>query len=144
MIAHAMPSTRPIPDTFLEALSHAIASERQLIDELAQVILRQREAVAADDLQAVDDSVFATHRLLIALGEVRKRRHSLNRLFGYSEDVGGEVVGGAFGAQMPPQLRSEHDALRQAARRLSKEIGINRGMLKKALATSDECGQVVY
>lgn len=147
MIAHTSVTPRAIPATFLDALENALTSERRLIDELTQVILRQRRAVGVDDLPAVNDTVFATHRLLIALSEVRKRRRSLTRLFGYDEDAGQETTAnvlagtsahsaGNVTSQMPAQLQKEHDALRQAARVLSKEIGVNRRLLRRLLDTS--------
>ncbi|HEU4629165.1 MAG TPA: hypothetical protein VFS08_05445, partial [Gemmatimonadaceae bacterium] len=57
----------------LAALVDAHHSERKLIEDLASIMRRQRSAVAEDDLQGVDDSVFATHRVLVTLGEARRR-----------------------------------------------------------------------
>ena len=45
-------------------------------------------AVGDDDLQRVDDSVFATHRVLVTLNEARRRRRTLNTLIGQREDIG--------------------------------------------------------
>lgn len=144
MIASPSVNVRPIPTTFLDALSHALTAERQLIDELTQVILRQRAAVGVDDLPAVNDSVFATHRLLIALAEVRKRRRSLTRLFGYDGESATDSVRSSMTTQMPLQLRREHTALRQAARQLSKEIGVNRRLLRRLLDTNESGATVVH
>ena len=47
----------------IDSLADALVAERRLIDDLLGVIYRQRDAVAADDLQAIEDSMFATHRL---------------------------------------------------------------------------------
>lgn len=41
----------------VEVLADSMASETRLIDELIAIMRRQRQAVAMDDLQAVDDSV---------------------------------------------------------------------------------------
>jgi flagellar biosynthesis/type III secretory pathway chaperone len=131
------PMTRPVPPAALEALTEALASEHKLIDELTTVMLRQREAVSVDDLQAVDDSVFATHRLLLNLGEARKRRRSINKMLGYTEELGVRQLGEVLGAQMTPRLHTERDELQDAARRLSKEIDINRRILREALANSE-------
>jgi hypothetical protein len=128
------PSGRPVP---LDALTDALTSERKLIEELTTVILRQRDAVAVDDLQAVDDSVFATHRLLLTLGEARKRRRSINQLLGCPEELGVRQLGDALGTAMTPALRDQRDQLQDAARRLSKEIDINRRILREALANSE-------
>jgi flagellar biosynthesis/type III secretory pathway chaperone len=138
-----LPSTRPVPPAALEALTDALVSEHKLIDELTVVMLRQRSAVGVDDLQAVDDSVFATHRLLLTLGEARKRRRAINRMLGYDEDLGVRQLGDVLGAQMTPRLRTERDELQDAARRLSKEIEINRRILREALAHSENFVRVM-
>ena len=134
---HGPAAHHPVPPGALDALSEALASEKLLIDELTVVMLRQRAAVGVDDLQAVDDSVFATHRLLLTLGEARKRRRSINRLLGYDEELGVRQLGEALGAHMTAQLTSEREQLQDAARRLSQEIDINRRILREALANSD-------
>lgn len=130
-------SSAPVPPAALEALSEALLSERKLIDDLTEIVLRQRAAVAVDDLQAVDDSVFATHRLLLTLGEARKGRRSINAMAGCREETGVKHLEEALGPWMTPQLRSAREELQVAAARLSREIGINRRILREAIANSD-------
>ncbi|MEO6864839.1 MAG: flagellar export chaperone FlgN [Gemmatimonadaceae bacterium] len=130
-------SNAPVPPAALEALSEALRSERKLIDDLTEIVLRQRAAVAVDDLQAVDDSVFATHRLLLTLGEARKGRRSINAMVGCREETGVKHLEEALGSLMTPQLRSAREELQVAAGRLSREIGINRRILREAIANSD-------
>src|SRR5215207_5907568 len=72
--AAALPAPGAHAPATLLALVDALGSERRLVDELTATMRRQRAAVAVDDLQAVDDSVFATHRLLATLGQARQRR----------------------------------------------------------------------
>jgi len=129
--------SRLVPPAVLEALSDAIESEKKLIDELITVILSQRAAVGTEDLQAVDDSVFATHRLLLTLGEARRRRRSINQLLGFPEDLAVRELDAKLGPQMTPRLRLRRDELRDAAHRLSGEIDINRRVLRQALAHSE-------
>jgi hypothetical protein len=131
------PVTRPVPPAALEALTDALVAEHKLIDELIEVMLRQRQAVGVDDLQAVDDSVFATHRLLLTLGEARKRRRAINRMLGFNEETGVRQLSDVLGTQMTPRLRTERDELQNAARKLSTEIEINRRILREALAHSE-------
>lgn len=126
-----------IPPAALEALSKALVSEKKLIEDLIDVVLAQRSAVGVDDLQAVDDSVFATHRLLLTLGEARKRRRSINEMIGCREDTGVRQLDAALGPWMTPKLRAERDELQDAARTLSREIEINRRILREALANSE-------
>ncbi|MGI8766455.1 MAG: flagellar protein FlgN [Gemmatimonadaceae bacterium] len=130
-------SVPAIPPAALEALSKALVSERKLIDDLISVVLTQRSAVGVDDVQGVDDSVFATHRLLLTLGEARKRRRSINEMLGCSEDTGVRQLDAALGPWMTPKLRTERDGLQDSARILSREIEINRRILREALANSE-------
>ncbi|HEV2642835.1 MAG TPA: flagellar export chaperone FlgN, partial [Candidatus Elarobacter sp.] len=127
----------PVPPAALDALSQALTTERKLVDELTAVMLRQRNAVATDDLQAVDDSVFATHRLLLTLGEARKRRRSINRILGCQEETGVKQLEEALGPWMTPALRAVREELQSAARTLSKEIETNRRILREAIANSE-------
>jgi hypothetical protein len=130
-------STAPVSPAALDALSEALLSERKLIDDLTDVVLRQRAAVAADDLQAVDDSVFATHRLLLTLGEARKGRRSINAMAGCKEETGVKHLEEALGQWMTPRLRDAREELQIAAARLSREISINRRILREAISNSD-------
>jgi len=124
-----MPSTlSPI-----DSLSEALATERRLIDELLAVIRRQRTAVADDDLRGIEDSMFATHRLLVTLSEAKCRRRTLNTLLGQSEDVGILALDRVLGARMTAELRAERDGLHQAARSLSREVAVNRELLRDAM-----------
>lgn len=121
----------------IDALTDALTAERKLIGELTDVMLRQRSAVGADDLQAVDDSVFATHRLLLTLGEARKRRRGINTLLGWKEDAGVKQLDDLLGDAMSNRLREERDELQTAARQLSREIEINRRVLREALSNNE-------
>ena len=55
------PQTSPAA---VDALANAVTTEIRLLEDLIGIMRRQREAVAVDDLSSVDDSVFATHRIL--------------------------------------------------------------------------------
>jgi hypothetical protein len=85
----------------------------------------------------VDDSVFATHRLLLTLGEARKRRRSINRILGCQEETGVKQLEDALGPWMTPELRASREALQEAARTLSKEIESNRRILREAIASNE-------
>jgi hypothetical protein len=130
-------SNAPVPAAALSALADALLAERKLIDDLTETVLRQRTAIAVDDLQAVDDSVFATHRLLLTLGEARKGRRSINAMAGCKEETGVKHLEDALGPWMTDDLRSAREELQVAAARLSSEIGINRRILREAIANSD-------
>ena len=122
----------------LAALIDAHHSERRLLDELIAIMARQRSAVAADDLQGVDDSVFATHRILVTLGEARRRRRSINTLLGGSDELDAQSLAEAFGGQIPTALQEARDGLRGAATTLAREVDVNRRVLREALDHGDE------
>jgi hypothetical protein len=131
-----LPVTRTVVSP-VDSLTEALRSERRLIDELIAVMKRQRTAVGDDDLQAVDDSVFATHRVLVTLSEARRQRRNLNTLIGQREDLGIHALDEALGPRMTPALRIARDELHSAARSLSREVALNRRILREALAAGD-------
>jgi len=133
--------TLPVQRTVLspvDSLTDALKTERRLLDELIAVMRRQRDAVGHDDLQAVDDTVFATHRVLVTLSEARRRRRTLNTLIAQREDVGIHTLDEILGPRMTPALRDARDELHDTARLLSREVAINRRILRDALANGDE------
>jgi FlgN protein len=133
-----------VPGTTIEALTDALSSEWRLLQDLIAIMRRQREAVARDDLQAVDESVYATQRVLLTLGEARRRRRSLNRLMGEAEDAGLRRLDDVLGEQMTDALRAVRDGLIAAALELSKEVEINRRVLRQALAAGDDYVRALY
>jgi FlgN protein len=137
----AHPSRSVAPDApaisaktvLLTALADAFAAERRQVETLRDTILRQRDGVARDDVTAVDDSVFAMQRTLVTLQVARRQRRAIcRRIFG-SEDTPLRDLDSALGADMTDALRTERDALLAAARRLARDIEINRRVLQQAL-----------
>jgi len=127
----------PAGEPSLAMLADSMESETRLIKDLNSIMRRQRRAVAEDDLQAVDDSVFATHRVLATLTEARRRRHAINRMFGEREDRSVSGLEDLLGPRMTPALGLLRDALQGAAKALSEEVSVNRDILRCALAGGD-------
>jgi hypothetical protein len=131
----AFPS-RPIMSTAvaysfpIDSLAEALHAERRLLDGLSGVVRRQRAAVATDDLDAVSDCVFATHRMLVTLREARSHRRSIGALIGLpgGADSGGgtDSLERALGARMTPAIRAARDELHAAARALARELAASR------------------
>lgn len=121
-----------------EMMIDALRAERRLVEELVAIMRRQRLAVSGDDLQAVDDSVFATHRVLVTLGEARRRRQTLNRMLGEREDLSLDALDDVLGTRMTSDVRDARDALRAAALLLSQEVAVNRTLLREALANGEQ------
>ena len=122
----------------LAALLDALRTEQRLVDDLAAIMRRQRAAVGGDDLETVDDTVFATHRLLATLGQARLRRRQLGRLVAGSDDVPiRHLREHAVAIADEPRsgaLRDACDALLAGATALAREVDINRRVLREALA----------
>lgn len=132
------------PAATIAALTHVIQSESRLLQELLTVMQRQRDAVAVDDLQSVEESVYSTHRVLHTLNEARRRRRSLNRMLGESDDLSIRELDNVLGMRMPDELRKARDELEMLARALSNEVDVNRRVLRQALATGDEYVRTLY
>ena len=67
---------------------------------------QQRASVAVDDIDGVDQSTFATHRILATLGQARTRRRQLNVLLGGNEDCTLRELEDMLGDQVDERLRS--------------------------------------
>lgn len=113
-----------------EALADTLASEARLLDELSGLLRRQRAAVAADSLEEIEDSVYNTHRILMTLGEARRRRVALVDLLG-------------AGVREGP-LRGSFDRLRDAALALGMEVEVSREILRQAMQGSEELIRAAY
>jgi len=135
----ARPSVKPRPMTpaARDALLDALRSERKLLDELVATLRRQRSAVGTDDLQAVDDSVFATHRILATLGQARVRRRQINRLIIGVEELPARDLETVLGEGMDDVLRGARDELQASAAVLAREVDVNRRVLRDALSSGD-------
>jgi hypothetical protein len=136
--ALAVEALAPANPPSIDSLADALASERRLFDELIAIMHRQREAVSAGDRQGVDDTVFATHRVLATLTEARRRRRALNRMLGEREDLPIESLDEVLGARMTDLLRARRGELQGSARALSREVRVNRRLLRKAFAGSTD------
>ncbi len=122
--------------SMLDALHDALNTERRLLDDLVLQMRRQRNAVGADDIDSVDESVFATHRILATLGQARQRRRQLNELLGGTADMPLRELEARIGPQLDDRLREARQRLQAAAETLSREVGMNRKLLREALATN--------
>lgn len=122
----------------IAALHDALVSERRLLDELIAQMRRQRAAVGSDDIQGVDDSTFATHRILATLGQARQRRRQLNVLVGGSEEMTLREVEDVLGDLVDDRFREARLHLQQAADTLSREVSMNRRLLREALTSTDQ------
>lgn len=119
------------------SLQGALDAEMRLLDDLADVLGRQRRGVAADDLEAVDDSVFAAHRVIRTLEEARRRRRALLAILTGDEDTPLEQLEDSLGDDAAADLLRSRDALLDTARSLSRQIELNRRVLRHALTSGE-------
>jgi flagellar biosynthesis/type III secretory pathway chaperone len=133
MGSYGAPSTA----TTVAALTDVLRSECRLLKELLVVLQRQREAVSTDNLQAVEESVYATHRVLHTLSEARRRRRTINRMLGESDDLSIRGIEDVLGVEMPDDLRKTRDELELLAQALTSDVDTNRRVLRDALAAGD-------
>ncbi len=134
----------PRRETAIEVLSDVLGTERRLLEELMNVMQQQRAAVAADDLQALDDSVFATYRVLATLGEARRRRKTVNRLLGGEEDMNVNDLEEILGDRATPTVIDARNALQDAAVSLSHEVDINKQVLRTAMDNGNDYVQKLF
>ena len=130
--------------TAMEALADAVVSEIRLLEDLIGVMRRQRQAVGEDDLQAIDDSVYATHRVLVTLAEARRRRRSLSQLVAGVDDFPLRDLEQLLGDTMIDELRNARDGLHAAALTLSQEVEMNRHVLREAMAAGSDYVRSLY
>lgn len=137
----AVRSLRPTPVAHTlgtaTALIDALGDETRLLESLAAIMRAQRDAVSTDDIDAVDQSVFATHRVLVNLSEARRRRRQLNSLLGESDDLSVPALEAFFGGEPPAAVRVAADHLAEAGRGLQREVEINRRVLRSAIERGD-------
>ena len=134
----------PRRESAVEVLSDVMGTERKLLEELVHVMQQQRAAVAADDLQALDDSVFATYRVLATLGEARRRRKSVNRLLGEAEDMNVNDLEEILGDRATPAVIAARNALQAAAVALSGEVDANKQVLRLAMENGNDYVQKLF
>lgn len=136
--APTLPHYAPPTTALIDALYDALNSERRLLDDLIAQMRQQRSAVGSDDIQGVDDSTFATHRILATLGQARQRRRQLNVLLGGTEECSLKDLEQQLGELFDNRMRDARMRLQQAADLLAREVGMNRRLLREALTNNDQ------
>ena len=138
----AFDDPRPDParngPTDVRALSRALDGEAKLLNDLLVVLERQRDAVAADDLEQVDATVFDAQRILLSLGQARRRRRALLGLAAGNEGLPLGELHRLLGDAMDPELASAIDRVTGVADRVQRQMSLNRQILSGAIRAGDE------
>lgn len=127
----------------VSALAETLRTEAKLLGDLTSIMRRQRESVAHDDLDGVDDSVFSTHRVLVTLQEARRRRRTLNRVLGEGDDLSVVALEEFFNGDLPPTVAEAAALLRSSAVALQQEVSVNRRVLSEAISAGDRQVQML-
>ncbi len=118
-------------------LVRALGDEHAVLEDLVATLERQRQAVARDDIDAVNDSVFAAHRLLSAYREARSRRRSAVIVACGGGEGSIEDLPAALGHRFTESERQATEELRIAAKRLVAAVDQNRRLLQAAMSSGD-------
>ncbi len=121
----------------LAPLVAALDAEARLLEELATTMRRQRQGVAADDVQAVDESVYGSWRVMRTLQEARRHRALLTEQLLDTDESPRDWDAG-LSATLPAALRSARERLLATAASVAREIEINRRVLASALRTGED------
>ena len=110
----------PTPESVSAKTSHgggrdlaaALQEEKALLETLIDVLEQQRRGIAQHDLEVVDETVQGSQRILLTLGEARKRRRQLVRIVSGvdKEEETPDLT------KIDPKARDAWDSLQQAAR----------------------------
>jgi hypothetical protein len=111
--------------------------ERRLLDDLVRVLVAQRKGISSDDLDALDESVFAAHRVIRTLGEARQRRRALLQLVGLDMDLPLRDLETVLGANATADLCTARNELLDAASRVAGALSVNRHVVDGALALGE-------
>ena len=132
----------PLPAGSAAALSpghllRALRDEHAVLEDLVATLERQRGAVSRDDIEAVNDSVFAAHRLLGAYREARSQRRSVVIVACGGGDGRLEDLENAWGDLLSEAERAASADLRASAKRLVAAVDQNRRLLQAAMSSGD-------
>jgi hypothetical protein len=122
----------------MDAFSEALRREAKLLLDLAEVLERQRAAVARDDLAVVDETVYSAQRVFRTLAEARRRRKALLDILGIDPEVGLDSLETVLGPRMTVDVGLARTELKEAARRLSSALTVNRQVLQGAISSGEE------
>ena len=129
-----------VPNAGVKDLASALREETALLESLIQLLERQRQGIAQQDLEVIDETVHGSQRILLTLGEARKRRRSLVQITTGAEREEDEVDM----AKIDPRARDAWATLKSTARRLSDTLSVNQSVLQEAIRFGEEYVRTVF
>lgn len=119
----------------LELLARAFEEEVRLLGSLDGVLGRQRDSVARDDLDGVNASVGDAQRVLLTLGQARRRRDTLITAICGEAGASLHDLERNLGNTLPHELAEARDRLLEAADSVVRTLRLNDRILAGAAAT---------
>lgn len=129
-----------IPTAGGKDLASALREETALLESLIGLLERQRQGIAQQDLEVIDETVHGSQRILLTLGEARKRRRRLVQITTGAEPDAGDVDM----TKIDPRAKAAWTTLENTARRLSDTLSINQSVLQEAIRFGEEYVRTVF
>jgi len=126
-----------------DSLARALLQEASLLTRMAETLQNQREAVAAEDLAGVDDTIFSGQRILRTLAEARLRRRTLLHVLVGDPEHHLCDLPETLGPRTTPSLDQALPAIEAAAQELAKELRVNREILSSAMRSGEDLIRVM-
>ena len=120
------------------SLAGALNRETKLLSDLRVILKTQREAVSAEDLAGVDDTIFSAQRIFRTLAEARTQRRTLLEILSGNPDLPLSDVESALGPGITPEVVEALEDLRVVALELSGDLEVNRQVLKGAIQSGED------
>ena len=128
----------------LAELAALLDREAVAAEQLVAVLLEQRGAVAANQPEAVNATVDAIGRILLALTEARERRAALNLEIAGEREVPLDRLVERLGVPLSREFVEARVRLRRAAEDVTREATINRAVLGRTLQAGQAWLQALF
>ncbi len=125
-------------------LAEVLSEEAVLMETLISEVLRQRKGVAEQDLALVDETVHGTSRILLTLGEARRRRRTVVQVLVGHDETDLAELDVALGNHMDAEAKGAWSTLKSVAKRLSRELEANRRLLEEAISMGEDYVRTLY
>jgi hypothetical protein len=126
-----------------DELVRSLLHEARLVGELRAILLRQRDAVAADDGAALEAAVQEIGRALMTLGEARRYRMGLLTALGVDSPSLAEVIGYLPPADRP-RFQAAREHLRAVAQATFRDLTINQAVLRRVMESGERFLQQLF
>ena len=111
---------------------------------LIALLDRQRRAVGEHDLSTVEETVHGSQRILLTLGEAKKRRARLVEIIAGDDPVDIADLEGSLGDRLGPKARRAWASLKEIAQSLSDALAVNQEILREAIRFGEEYVRAIY